>query len=63
MAKYKFIKYPDKNNSYDRTKVIITTEAECIEQILEDFEDFLRGSAFHPNGTLEVVKEESGEDE
>jgi hypothetical protein len=59
MTKYKFIKYKDPDNSFDDTNVAVEVEADTLDNILQAFEDFLRGAGFGlTNQTIEAVKDE-----
>jgi hypothetical protein len=40
------------------TTCTVTTEAESLPDVLNDFAQFLRGSGYHFNGTIEVVEDE-----
>lgn len=59
MNKFKFIKYRNEDNEFDRTKVVHIVEAGTLPELLEAFEDFLKGCAFSFEGQLEVVEDEN----
>lgn len=63
MAKYIFIKEQDKENHFDTTTVRIESDTEDLMTLLNDFEDFLRGSGFHFKGNLEIINDEIMDDE
>lgn len=46
--------YTDKQVS----KITYETENVHLDDILEDFQDFLKGCGFHIKGTLQIVEEE-----
>lgn len=43
---YKFIKVRDKNNQYDNTTVKVISHSVTLQDLLEDFTEFLRASGF-----------------
>ena len=45
-TKYKFIKYPDRDNKYDGAKVIMSLESESLQTIYEEFQFFLIGAGW-----------------
>jgi hypothetical protein len=57
---YKFIKTVDPENKFDKTNVIIELphNEQSIDDLLEAFEEFMRGCGFVFDGHLEVVDEE-----
>ena len=59
---FKFIKLQDESNKYDTTKVIVVSEAITLPQILEDFQDFLRGSGFVFDGNLEIISPDEADE-
>jgi hypothetical protein len=56
--RYKFIKYIDKDNEFDTTKVIHIVETENLNELLEAFEVFLKGCQFGFRGVINIVNEE-----
>lgn len=58
MAKYTFRADPDKDNRFEHTTVVIETNAVGLTEIVEAFENFLRGSGFVFNGYLDIVNNE-----
>lgn len=57
-----FKKLPDPDNAYDHSTIIIKTEAETLSDIVQDFEDFLKGCGFDFKGHLDFVVEELEDD-
>ena len=57
MTKYVFIKHPNPDNEFDNTRIEFTVEGQSIPEIIESFEDFLRGCGFVVSGKLEIVEE------
>jgi len=55
---YRFIKEKDKDNKFDNTDVELKSESQTIPDLLDDFEDFLRGCGFRFNGSIQIVEEE-----
>lgn len=53
----KFIKYKDPDNHYDKTTVIIKSESVVLQDILEDFEEFLKACGFNFDGHLDIVSD------
>lgn len=63
MSKFVFIKNKDSNNEFDTSTVKMESDTEVLGDILEDFENFLRGCGYIINGTIDVVPNENeGED-
>lgn len=60
MPKITFTKLPDPHNEFDRTKVQFEVDHECLPEIIQSFEDFLRGCGFHmePESLQIVTKDE-----
>lgn len=58
MGKYKFIKEIDEDNKYDNARIEFEVETETWTELLEYFEEFLKGCGYHINGKLDVVGEE-----
>ena len=52
-----FIKHPDPNNQYDNSKVVVETSEIVLQDVLQDFTQFLRACGFVLDG-LEVVDAE-----
>jgi len=46
MAKYVFKKLKDETNHYDVSELTMEVEAENINDIIEEFSNFLKGSGF-----------------
>lgn len=49
-----FRKFPDPNNAYDNTTIIMETTEVCLPEILQDFTCFLKACGFQLYG-LEVT--------
>ncbi len=60
---YKFIKTPDPDNHHDKTTVIIRVDAVTLDDLVEAFEEFLKGCGFIFDGTLDIVEEEEEHDD
>ena len=60
--KLRFIKERDNENEYDNTAIQFKTIAECLPEVLEDFESFLRACGYIFDGSLQVVSDISEED-
>lgn len=58
MNKYKFIKEVDPDNEYDKARIEFEVEAETWGDLLEYFEQFVRGCGFSPKGTFDAVEAE-----
>jgi|CXWL01.1.fsa_nt_gi hypothetical protein len=58
MSKFIFIKEQDKDNHFDTTTVRIESDTVSLPELLNDFEDFLRGAGFRFDGSLEIVDDE-----
>lgn len=58
MPKFTFVKHVDPNNEFDNTKIEFTVEEQSLSEIIEVFEDFLRGCGFIIQGKLDVIEEE-----
>lgn len=61
--RYIFIKNQDRENSFDHTNVQIESDSITLPDLLEDFEEFLRGAGFHFDGHLDIVNDEIKEGE
>lgn len=62
--KYKFIHIETDLQGKETGKVLsMEFSADSLDNVLENFEYFLRGSGFHIDGTLEVVNDEPEGDE
>ena len=59
MPKYIFKKLKDENNDFDTTTVELTVESENLGDVVEAFEEFLRGSGFHPRGSLDFIEDDN----
>lgn len=57
MNKYVFKKYKDPDNSFDNADITFEVEAETLPELLEAFDDFIKGCAFAPKGYLDYVEE------
>lgn len=57
MNKYTFIKEPNPDNEYDTSRIEYTVEAETWTDLLAEFESFIRGCGFYPQGTFGCVEE------
>lgn len=55
MGIYKFIKEIDPDNEFDKSRVVIEVDTECRSDLLEYFEDFLKGCGYSVNGTIDIV--------
>lgn len=56
---YKFIKTPDRENPvYDKTEVVFTSTHDSLNELIEEFERFLRASGFYFKGQLDLVDRE-----
>ena len=58
MKNYEFKKYKDPDNKFSITEVTMEVDTECLTDLLESFEDFLRGCGFRINGHLDVVDDD-----
>lgn len=56
---YKFIKLRDHDNDFDKSTISFEVDAICRNELIEEFECFLRACGFHINGTLEIEESES----
>lgn len=56
--KFKFLKTKDEDNRFDTSNVLVTSDAETLEDILTDFEDFLRGCGYVFDGHLDIIEED-----
>lgn len=52
---YVFKKIRDPNNEFDNYDATFVCNAETLPDIIECFEDFLKGAGFHLKGRLEMV--------
>lgn len=62
MKTYKFVHYDNEiflKEGGVKGKLIKTSDSVVLDDILQDFEDFLRGCGFSIKGHLDVVNEES----
>lgn len=53
---YKFTKYLDSDNKFDRTEVIISSNASTRPQLMADFIDFLAASGFYVDDLKEELE-------
>lgn len=58
MSKYKLIKMPDPDNEFDYSTVTYEFQSVELPVILEELEDFLRGTGFPYLGTLKEERNE-----
>lgn len=58
MPKYIFKKLKDESNKFDTATVEITVETEDLGEVLQAFEEFLKGSGFHFKGSVDISDEE-----
>ena len=49
-------------DDFSKSKTTVECQAETINHVLDNFQDFLRGSGFHINGYLDVVPNEDNEE-
>lgn len=54
----KFVKYQDLDNHFDKTKIIMKTDAITLGEIITDFENFLRACGYVFEGELDFVNNE-----
>jgi hypothetical protein len=59
MARYTFIKEKDFKNVFDSTKVTVEIDCVSLNEVLEAFEDFLKGSGFILKGKVEIIEDEN----
>lgn len=52
------MKYTFESVAYDNTKVTVTLEADTLTDVVEAFEQFLRGSGFYFEGRLDLTQED-----
>jgi hypothetical protein len=55
MSRYKFIKERDENNTFDITEITFNVEAVQLEDLIQEFELFLKASGFIFDGNLEIL--------
>lgn len=55
MSRYKFIKERDDNNTFDITEITFDVEAVQLEDLVQEFELFLKASGFVFDGNLEIL--------
>jgi hypothetical protein len=58
---FKFIKEKDPKNQFSINRVEMSCSGESLPEILESFEDFLRGCGFIFDGNLYIVSDEEEE--
>lgn len=61
MSNYQLIKLQDPNNEYDQTKVTHEFYAVDLSEMLEQFQDFLKGCGYQFSGNIEIVDEVTDE--
>ena len=60
MSKYTFIKQPDPDNwlTEDESTLTVTFSKITLEDIVSEFEYFLKGAGFHFEGHLDIVPDD-----
>lgn len=59
MAIYTFKKEPDGTNGYEICTIEYTADITTLEEMIEVFEDFVKGCGFVINGRIDVIEEEN----
>jgi hypothetical protein len=57
MPKYYFVKEVDKDNKFDNSSVTFQVDTDNLDELVQEFNYFLKGCGFHPRGPIEVVEE------
>ena len=55
---YVFKKIKDSDNQYDNTDIEFKVDAVVLSDLIVEFENFLKASGFHFEGSLDIVEEE-----
>jgi hypothetical protein len=63
MAKYKFIKLSDNSNEFDIATITHEFESIQLDEIVEQFHDFLKGVGFSPGDRLEIIRDKKKSDQ
>ena len=56
---YFFVKTKDPANAFDHTEITHEVDTCSLDDLIREFEHFLRGSGFYFNGTLEIVVDDN----
>jgi hypothetical protein len=56
MSKYKFIKIKDETNRFDTANIKFEIDTVSLEDLLEQFESFLKACGYPFDGTLEIAE-------
>lgn len=63
MSKYKFIKEKNVDNKFDTTEITFNVDTIDLNDLIYEFELFLKASGFNFDGNLEIVDLEVGTDD